>query len=133
MKIILNKCYGGFGISDKGYELYCKKKNLDLYRYTTDDSRFRKINKESYLTYYFTKDFGESGDKKNLDWDFHIYLDSRYREDPVLIEVVEELGEEANGRYSNLQVVDIPDELRYNYDIDEYDGIETLHRKVEYY
>ena len=46
-----------------------------------------------------------------------------------MIEVVEELGEKASGRFGNLKVVEIPDDLEYV--IDEYDGIETLHQKVK--
>ena len=49
-------------------------------------------------------------------------------------EIVEELGEEASGYAGTLKVVEIPDELANgNYMIDEYDGIETLHAKVEEY
>ena len=33
-KIILNKCYGGSDLSKKAYELYAKKKGLELYTYT---------------------------------------------------------------------------------------------------
>ena len=43
-------------------------------------------------------------------------------------EVVEELGEKANGRFADLQVVEIPDGMIY--DIDNYDGIEKLHESV---
>ena len=56
-------------------------------------------------------------------------LCSNHREDPVLIEVVEELGDRANSPFSKLVVVDIPDGMEY--EIDDYDGVETLHQKVE--
>ena len=56
-------------------------------------------------------------------------LHNEHREDPVLIEVVEELGERANSPFSKLVVVDIPDGMEY--EIDEYDGLETLHQKVK--
>lgn len=49
---------------------------------------------------------------------------TEYREDPVMISIVEELGEEANNKYSDLEVVEIPD--GYNYDIDYYDGLEHI-------
>ena len=57
-----------------------------------------------------------------------LYLNTEYREDPILIEVVEELGEKANGRYAQLEIVDIPDGM--NYEINDYDGIETLRPNV---
>ena len=46
------------------------------------------------------------------------------RDDPVLVKVVEELGEQANTRYSNLKVVEIPDEVEWS--IQEYDGVEWV-------
>jgi hypothetical protein len=46
------------------------------------------------------------------------------RDDPVLVKVVEELGEQANTRYSNLKVVEIPDEVEWS--IHEYDGVEWV-------
>lgn len=82
------------------------------------------------FTQYFTKDFGNNVKIEDKDYKkYSLNLDSDYREDKVLIEVVEELKEKANGKYSDLKVVEIPDNLKYV--IDEYDGIETLHQEVE--
>lgn len=47
------------------------------------------------------------------------------RNDPKLIEVVEKLGKEANGNYTELVVVEIPSEAT-DYEIDNYDGIENI-------
>ena len=30
MKIILNKCYGGFGVSSEAYKLYAEKKGIEI-------------------------------------------------------------------------------------------------------
>ena len=52
------------------------------------------------------------------------------RNDPALVQVVEQLGDDANGLYSNLVVVDIPDDVEWV--IEEYDGKEhvaEVHRK----
>jgi len=92
MKIILNKCYGGYGVSEAAAKLYSKKSGKEV---TEDD------------------------------------LDTDYRTDPILIEVVEELGDAANGDYAELRVVTIPDGM--DYVIDEYDGIERLHQRVKYW
>lgn len=135
MKIILNKCYGGFGVSNIAYELYANKKGLKLYPYWKDykSNMFHKCvdmyNNKNTIIYYFIKDYGEHIHRDNINWNDLLYLDSEYRADPVLVEVVEELGEDANGEYAKLVIVDIPDGL--NYMIDEYDGIETLHEKVK--
>jgi hypothetical protein len=51
------------------------------------------------------------------------------RSDPKLIQVVEELGGEhrkgASGKCAELKIIEIPDGV--DYEIDEYDGVETVH------
>lgn len=135
MKVILNKCYGGFGVSQKAYELYAKKKGLEIFVYklecTNDKPIYRKTDMgSSIFTITFTKDFGDYVDLYDDNSEKYILeLCSNHREDPVLIEVVEELGDRANSPFSKLVVVDIPDGMEY--EIDDYDGVETLHQKVE--
>ena len=85
-KIVINRCYGGFGLSTEAEELYKKL----------------------------------SG-KKEV-WDFRLK-----REDKFLIEVVEKLGEKASGRFSELKIVKIPDDVEYV--IEQYDGIEWIAEK----
>jgi len=46
------------------------------------------------------------------------------RDDPVLIQVIEQLGEKANTRYSSLKVIEIPDDVEWH--IHEYDGMEHV-------
>lgn len=53
------------------------------------------------------------------------YRDDEYRTDPRLIEVIEKLGEEANGEFARLAIFDIPEDAT-DYQIWEYDGAETL-------
>jgi len=133
-KVILNKCYGGFDVSRKAYELYAKKKGLNLYGYESNfinnECFYKKTNKDNGFVSYFTKDFGDNVQISDDDYEkYTLYLGSNHREDKVLIEVIEELGEKASGFCGNLQIVEIPDDL--DYVIDEYDGIETLHQKVQ--
>jgi len=47
------------------------------------------------------------------------------REDPVLVEVVRELGEAANGRFATLQIMEIPEEVEY--EIYSWNGMESVH------
>lgn len=52
---------------------------------------------------------------------------SRYdieRDDPLLVQVVEELGDQANTRFSDLRIADLPAGTKYR--IDEYDGSESV-------
>lgn len=140
MKIILNKCFGGFGLSALAYLEYAKKKNVNIYCYKYSYSKnlyLRKCGQKDIIAnnvdYYFTKDYGDViANNKQIDWATHFYIDKdSSREDLDLINIVETLGEKANGRYACLEVVEIPDTLKNNYMIDEYDGIETLHQKVQ--
>lgn len=114
MKVILNKCYGGFGLSEKAHRLYAKKKGWSFGVYRD------RYGIEHYRT--DGKTIGEP-EGKDLFW-----LGEADRDDPVLVEVVEELGDEANGCCAELKVVDIPDDM--DYVVDEYDGIETLRPKT---
>lgn len=47
------------------------------------------------------------------------------RTDPLLIQVIEELGEKADGCCAKIKIVEIPDGT--NYVIEEYDGRESIH------
>lgn len=135
MKVILNKCYGGFGVSQEAYELYAKKKGIELFAYKLEIVSGKPIYKKtdtgsSIFAITFTKDFGDYIDLSDgISKKYCLDLRSNHREDPVLIEVVEELGDRANSPFSKLVVVNIPDDMEY--EIDEYDGVEMLHQKVE--
>ena len=84
MKIVINDCYGGFGLSKEAEELYIQKKNI-------------------------------SGPLRG----------DILRNDSVLVEVVETLGDKASGIYSKLKVVEIPDDVT-DWRIEEYDGWEHI-------
>lgn len=138
-KVILNKCYGGFSLSEEAHRLYAMKKGFEVFAYKND--RYSAKNKQSYykkleknedalFKYYFTKDFGNNSVISSEDYaKYSFSLGAGDREDKTLIEVVEELGEKSNSPFSSLVVVEIPDDLEYV--IDDYDGIETLHQKVQ--
>lgn len=137
MKVILNKRYGGFDVSDAAYELYAKKKGITLYKYTDQINRdmtrvYTRVDfgdRVGVMTHYFTCDFGKNPDEKSVDWSKMLYLSSEHREDKTLIEVVEELGKAASGSFGELVIVEIPDGM--DYVIDDYDGFEMLHEKVQ--
>ena len=132
MKVVINRCFGGFGLSDMAIEMIMKRKGLDCYRY---EYKF-KNDGEDYIrvdgfssnlglgNYYSTADLGKKVDKIP-DENFWYYgrLD---RTDEDMIAVIEEIGEEAaSGKFSELSIVEIPDDV--NWELDEYDGIETIH------
>lgn len=148
MKIILNKCFGGFGFSPKVYVEYAKRKGIDLFVYDEKHSNKSMFDYETtyfkiplddinynrlFLPHFCTMDLGDSFSKNNKQkydaLDRHLlYLNEHYRTDEVLISIVEDLGSEANGKFADLKIVEIPDDM--DYVIDDYDGIETLHQNV---
>ena len=137
-KVILNKCYGGFDVSYLGHELYAKKKyNVDsIFTYEWGAECYTRLdsNEEGAFIVYLTKDLGKEishDDFNKLDDDIVMRLDKECREDSTLIEVVEELKDKASGPYGELVIVEIPDDVAEDYVIIDYDGIETLHKRVQ--
>lgn len=56
---------------------------------------------------------------KDVEWSSDIE-----RTDPVLVAIVEEMGDKASGDYSSLRIIDL--EPGTQYFIDEYDGWESV-------
>ena len=104
MKIVLNKCYGGFSISKDAAEFMaeqgCERARLELEQYREEQSWYG---------------FGYI---KGMDGEYD-------RTSKYLIEAVETLGDFANGDCADLEVIEIPDNI--DYFIDDYDGIESVH------
>ena len=112
MKVALNKCYGGFDLSDKAHE---RLMELGIKYYESFDD-MPKHNKELYVV---------SSGTDRLSKYYSNFSDYENRTNPLLIQVIEELGNDASGIFGNLIIVEIPDDIKW--EIDEYDGIETLH------
>jgi hypothetical protein len=104
-KIVINTCYGGFNLSDDAMLRYADLKGILVYP--------RKDRWGS--TTYFTSPEQDGDD---------LYHDDIERDDPCLVQTVEELGEEASGSCSRLVVVEIPDDVQWM--IEEYDGSEWV-------
>lgn len=123
MKVVINKCFGGFGLSEKAmktlYDLDSK-----VVRTTTQDKYFgtRRPDAEyrSKQIKLFELALTDSGDIIQLNDSY----DNKYRSDPHLVKVVEDLGEESWGAHAELKVVEIPDGVSYC--IKEYDGNEHI-------
>ena len=82
MKVVINKCYGGFGLSEVAITRYRNETGLDCNDYLID------------------------------------------RSDKVLVSIVEELGEDSWGGFAELEVIEIPDDVKFQ--IEEYDGNEWV-------
>lgn len=85
MKIVINKCFGGFGLSPVAESRYAQESGKDI----------------SY-------------------WEIP-------RDDPILVSIVEDMGEEADGAFAQLKVIEIPNDVEWQ--IEEYDGTEWVAEK----
>lgn len=136
MKIVLNKCYGGFGLSMEAEKAYLNLIGKKAYFYKqvkfahegrAEWVRVDKNQDDSSFLTCLTVDLGIKVSDMKYKKDEYFYYGDIERTDPNLIRVVEELGSRANGRFSELKVVEIPDGIEW--EIDEYDGIEHIDEK----
>lgn len=89
-KVVINKYYGGMGLSNEAIELLAKRKNISL---ITIRDRIDLVN--------------------NIP-----------RHDKDLVDIVEELGEKANGNFASLDIQTIEGN---KYLIIDYDGAEEIY------
>jgi hypothetical protein len=137
-KVVINCCYGGFGISRKAVERYLEIKGTPYW--ITEDTKFKSFglytvwlvppeqrpeSKEGEAFYAMTMDDRKAYNEEysNNTW----YPHDVSRDDSILIQVIEELGEEANGDHASLKIVNIPDGVEWQ--IEEYDGKEWVAEK----
>jgi hypothetical protein len=86
MKIVINTCHGGFGLSKTALALFNERAGAIV----TNEDDIKRNN-------------------------------------PILVEIVEQMGEAANGEFAELKVVEIPDDVEWM--IQEYDGDEWVAEK----
>ena len=104
-QVVLNGCYGGFGLSKDAVSMLNDKYGLDI------DSDYGYVDNDV---------FGIVDD--NMD---------AYRMDKRLIDVVKSLGSaKASGQYASLRIVDVPDDVVdiHGWHISDYDGIDSIHQ-----
>lgn len=126
MKIVINKCYGGYGLSIKAIKQLIKLRSKVIEKTPASSFCGGKAAAKSELSRYkncgdgYKTSFGSILYKAGVFYTVDRYM----RTDPKLIKVVEKLGEKANGDCAELKVIEIPDGIEY--EISEYDGIEHI-------
>lgn len=105
-KIVINSDWGGFDLSDEAIVRYAELKGINL---LAVDNKFG------------SKDYYVDGIKDDEHYFWYQEID---RDDPALVQVVEELQEKSEGRYASLKVVEIPDDV--DWIIQEHDGREWV-------
>ena len=110
-KVAINRCFGGFGLSDEAFEKLLARKGI----------AFEKVTGESSFlgdSYYKA---GHVGDKEHYLSEYSFCED---RADPDLIAVIEEMGEDVNGFAADIAIVEVPVDAKWH--IHEYDGLEHV-------
>jgi hypothetical protein len=108
-KILINTDIGVFFLSDKATELYLNKKG---FKFTTEKKS--SLFSNSSVSFYIN---GGYFSEHCLN-----------RDDPILIETVEELGLKVSGdTFSSLKIVEIPYEVEWV--LQDHDGIEWIAEK----
>jgi hypothetical protein len=150
-KVVINGCFGGFSLSPEGVARLAELQGRSCYFFDKPLLRGGGGFSETYVPLTMDEAKNEfwayafdipnpnevliQGDWKKLTaaerqaqndaYAAHV-LDSRpaKRDDPLLVQVVEELGKKASGSCADLRVVEIPSGVEYV--IEEYDGNEHI-------
>lgn len=134
-KVVINGCYGGFGLSPKATEAFAARKGVEkLYWFVNvrkpdggidfDEYELTDTPASVFVAFAFTTpEPPKRGDDE--DWKSRYFARQEIaRDDPDLVAVVEKLGSAANGAHADLKVVEIPADV--GWEIEEYDGIEWV-------
>jgi len=147
MKIVINSCFGGFSLSPLATKRLAKLNGRKCYFFVMSKDKLEPVKLEeadkAFVWYAYdipnpnkvllsaenwhemsfeerkaANDAADAADKHNIN--------SRTidRNDPKLIQVIEELGVKANGKYAKLTIVEIPDDVEWT--IEEYNGNEHV-------
>jgi len=105
-RVLINRCYGGFQVSNEGVILYEKKLGNTLYEAPN------KWGEQELFT---------DPECKNK----HYFFGEEHRDEKTLLEVFDELGSEKfSADFSKIVVDEIPNDMEWY--ISEYDGMERI-------
>ena len=130
-KVVYNACYGGFGLSKEACQRYWEIKgkqiwieddkehpSLGLWTVWLTPPEERPVRKKNWESMSMDERITYSRAQSEQTW----YNRDVDRHDPVLVQVVEELGDKANGQYAKLRIKEVSGPYR----ISEYDGSESV-------
>ena len=121
MKVVINSCYGRFGLSHQAVKLYAERCGLKLLWKKNGKGSWQQMSVKpelrDYPMYYIEGDASYWND------------DDISRHDVRLVAVVEELGVAANDSCAVLHIVEIPDGTEYV--ISEYSGAEIIKERKQ--
>lgn len=131
-KIVYNACYGGFGLSHEAIMRYAEIKGITLYTNKQRDFAHYYLCPLDEWERIYAEDEAQPEGPGRFKRSNALYFSGSAieRNDPVLAQVVEELGEKASGRYGALRIVEIPAGTLYR--IVERGGFESVETEDSY-
>ena len=133
-KVVYNACYGGFGLSKEAVQRYWQIKDQQVWIedqqwgftvwLVTPEERLEQKSSKQYTAMSMDERIAYNKAHSAQTW-YNLNVD---RHDPVLVQVVEELGDKASGKYAKLAI----EEVSGAYRIDEYDGFESVMTAGDY-
>jgi hypothetical protein len=122
-EVVINDCFGGFGISDEAAETLRDEYGWTVTRW--EDGTYADPNAELIDT-----EAGPDGRDRAIG-NRYSFVQSRRDEwlrcQPDLVEIVKRDDIDADGEHSALKVVEVPDDVEW--EIKEYDGNEWVAEK----
>ena len=133
MKVAINRCFGGFGLSHEAVLRYFEIKGITVYpeqgkdhwkfwTYWTVKPEDRIESKEGDAFYAMSMEDRRAYNQAHSEQT--VYERDIARNDPALIQAIEELGQAAAGQFAEIAIVEIPDDA--DWQIEEYDGLEHI-------
>ena len=136
-KVVYNAKFGGFNLSQEACKRYWELQGKEVW--IEQDKRFksfdmftvwlvppeeRDVKPEPWYSAPIEERIAYNKKHSEQTW----YYDNVARHDPILVQVVEELGDKANGMCAKLAI----EEVSGPYRIDEYDGSESVETPGSY-
>jgi len=118
-KIVINNCFGGFGLSEEAFKWLIKNKGWRTTKYNKEGNHEDDTAEIVDLTSgkYYSSIMGKYG-----------FTNDPERDNKDLVEVVEVLGtERASDRFAELKIIEVPNDVEW--EIEEYDGNEWVSEK----
>lgn len=133
-KVVYNACYGGFNLSREACKRYWELQGkevwiengdfMDMFTVWLVPPEERLTKPEPWYSAPIEERIAYNKKHSEQTWSDHNIV----RHDPILVQVVEELGDKANGMCAKLAI----EEVSGPYRIDEYDGSESVETPGSY-